>query len=425
MIRMTTAGESHGKGLFAILEGIPAGLELNIEEIDARLALRQSGYGRGVRQKIESDKVEILSGVRNRVTLGSPIALAVWNRDYENWKHCMAPEGCDAGERRLTKVRPGHADLAGMCKFGQDDARNILERASARETAVRVAAGEICRQFLAALGIEICGFVRSVGSVSDEKSYTYDAISKRSPLLGMIDTDLEREACALIDRARKEGDTLGGVVELRVRGLKAGFGSCMTYAEKLDARLTSALMSVQAVKGVEVGLGFASARSFGSSVHDEILPPPAPRHPERSEGSRGTQSCPLSRTSPFMPPPEETQHMPPPEEGGRGVGNDLSRAFTRRTNNAGGIEGGMSNGEELVLRAAMKPIPTVMKGLRTVDTDTLKPTLSAPERSDVCAVFACETVCEAAIAAELAKVVSERLGGDTMAELMRRNGELQ
>ncbi len=372
MIRMTTAGESHGKGLFAILEGIPAGLELNIEEIDARLALRQSGYGRGARQKIESDKVEILSGVRNRVTLGSPIALAVWNRDYENWKHCMAPEGCDAGERRLTKVRPGHADLAGMCKFGQDDARNILERASARETAVRVAAGEICRQFLAALGIEICGFVRSVGSVSDEKSYTYDAISKRSPLLGMIDTDLEREACALIDRARKEGDTLGGVVELRVRGLKAGFGSCMTYAEKLDARLTSALMSVQAVKGVEVGLGFASARSFGSAVHDEI-----------------------------------------------------NVNFTRRTNNAGGIEGGMSNGEELVLRAAMKPIPTVMKGLRTVDTDTLEPTLSAPERSDVCAVFACETVCEAAIAAELAKVVSERLGGDTMAELVRRNGELK
>ncbi len=387
MIRITTAGESHGKGLFAILEGIPAGLKLDIAEIDARLALRQSGYGRGERQKIERDRVEILSGVRNLTTLGSPIALAVWNCDYENWKEYMAPEGCDVSKRRLTKVRPGHADLAGMLKYEQNDARNVLERASARETAVRVAAGEICRRLLLALGIEIAGYVKSVGSVSDENSYTFDEILKCSSVLGMADISLEKEACRLIDGAKAAGDTLGGVAELRVRGLKSGFGSCMTYAEKLDARLCAALMSVQAIKGVEVGLGFEAARRCGSAVHDEILPSP--------------------------------------EEGDKRVGNGPFRAFIRSTNNAGGIEGGMSNGEEIVLRAAMKPIPTLMKGLRTIDADTREPALSAPERSDVCAILACETVCEAAVAAELAKVVCERLGGDTMDELKRRYGALR
>lgn len=374
MIRLTTAGESHGKGLFAILEGIPAGLKLNIEAINARLALRQSGYGRGARQKIEADCVEILSGVRDLVTLGSPIALAVWNRDYENWKAYMAPEGCDVTKKRLTKVRPGHADLAGMQKFGQNDARNILERASARETCVRVAAGEICRQLLETLGVEVAGFVRSVGTVVDEKSYTYNAILNRSPILGMMDTDLETAACRLIDEARNAGDSLGGVLELHVKGLKSGYGSCMTYGEKLDARLSSALMSVQAIKGVEVGLGFEAAHRVGSAVHDEII---------------------------------------------------AENVFTRRTNNAGGIEGGMSNGEEVLLRAAMKPIPTLMRGLATVDTDSGEAAVSAPERSDVCAILACETVLEAALCTELAAVVSERLGGDTVQELKKHNGELQ
>ncbi len=372
MIRMMTAGESHGKGLFAILEGVPAGLKLDLDAIDARLALRQSGYGRGSRQKIECDRVEVLSGVRNCVTLGSPITLAVWNRDYDHWKDVMAPEGCDVSSKRLTKVRPGHADLAGMLKFGHDDARNVLERASARETAVRVAAGEICRQLLSALGVGIAGFVKSVGTVIDMKEYSFEEILGRSAVLGMVDRDLEREACLLIDEAKESKDTLGGVVELRVRGLRSGYGSCMTYEEKLDARLCAALMGVQAVKGVEVGLGFESARRFGSAVHDEI-----------------------------------------------------NVDFSRKTNHAGGIEGGMSNGEELVFRAAMKPIPTLMKGLSTIDTDTLLPAVAAAERSDVCAILACETVCEAAIAAELAKIVTERLGGDTMAELIRRNGELK
>ncbi len=376
MIRLTTAGESHGKGLFAILEGLPAGLKLNSDEIDARLATRQSGYGRGARQKIESDRVEILSGVRDGVTLGSPVAIAVWNRDYEAWRAYMAPEGCDTSARRLTAVRPGHADFAGLKKFGGTDARNVLERASARETAVRVAAGEICRQYLAALGVSVTGYVRGVGECLDGAEYDFETIEAgRSPVLGMMDKSLEARACTLIDGAKKAGDTLGGTVELRVKGLKAGFGSPMTYREKLDARLAAALMSVQAIKGVEVGLGFDAARRCGSEVHDEIF-------------TDGTE-------------------------------------IFRKTNRAGGIEGGMSNGEEVVLRAAMKPIPTLMKGLATVDMETARGARAAAERSDVCAIYACEVVLEAALCCELAAVCCERLGGDNMEDVIKRYGELK
>lgn len=352
-MRITTAGESHGKGLFAIIEGLPSGLRLDLDRIDGELARRQSGYGRGERQSIERDKVEILSGVRNLVTLGSPLCLAVWNRDYENWKAYMAPEGCDTSARRLTKVRPGHADLAGMKKFAQDDARNILERASARETASRVAAGAICRLLLENLGVTVTGKVCSVGGMDGD----------------------EDENKALIDEIRKEGDTLGGVIELRICGLKAGFGSCMTYSEKLDSRLTAAIMSVQAVKGVEVGDGFALAQKRGSEAHDELYP----------------------------------------EDG----------KIVRKTNHAGGIEGGMSNGGGIVLRAAMKPIPTLMKGLSTVDTATGEAARAATERSDVCAVTACEVVLESALCTELCKVILERLGGDTMAEVTERYGRLK
>ncbi len=344
-MRVTTAGESHGKGLFAIIEGLPAGLKLDLGQINGELRRRQSGFGRGLRQNIEHDEAEILSGVRNLVTLGSPVALAVWNRDYENWKDCMAPEGCDAEKRRLTKVRPGHADLAGMKKFGASDARNVSERASARETAARVAAGAICRQFLETLGVYVTGFVRD-----------------------------EETAKRLAGEAGKKGDTIGGVLELRVTGLKSGFGSCMTYAEKLDGRLAGALMSVQAVKGVEVGLGFEAAKRFGSEVHDKLY-----------------------------------------AENGK---------IVRKTNNAGGIEGGMSNGEEIVLRAAMKPIPTLERGLETVDTATGEAALSASERSDVCALTACEVVLESVVCTELCKAVLERLGGDTMQEVVERYGRL-
>lgn len=374
-MKISTAGESHGKGLFGMIEGLPAGLKIDTDEIDGYLALRQSGYGRGARQKIEHDRVEILSGVRDRVTLGSPVTLAVWNRDYENWKFCMAPEGCDTSARTLTKVRPGHADLTGLKKFGGTDARNILERASARETAVRVAAGTVCRQLLRALGVEVSGYVRSVGNVSDEGEYTFDALSGRLGELFMMDAGKQAEAMRLIDACREAGDTCGGVAELRVRGLKSGFGSCMTYPEKLDARLASALMSVQAVKGVEVGLGFAAASRRGSEVHDEIFP------------------------------------------GGDG-------GYFRKTNRAGGIEGGMSNGEEIVLRAAMKPIPTLMRGLATVDCVSHEEVRAATERSDVCAILACEVVLESALCAELAGVVLERLGADRLDDVKDRYGRL-
>ncbi len=374
-MRLTTAGESHGKGLFAILEGIPAGLRLDPERIDAALARRQSGYGRGARQSIEKDRVELLSGVRDLVTLGSPIAIAVWNRDYENWKEVLAPEGCDVSARRLTKVRPGHADLAGMLKFGTDDARNVLERASARETAVRVAAGEICRTLLEALGVRATGYVRSVGSVCDGREYTFEQIAAgRLSELCMMDRGTQAQAMALIDGAKAAGDSLGGVIELRVAGLKNGFGSCMTYREKLDARLAGALMSVQAVKGVEFGLGFKAAERPGSAVHDEI---------SVREGT-----------------------------------------YVRMSNRAGGIEGGMSNGGELVVRAAMKPIPTLTRGLGTVDLATGLPATAAFERSDVCAVPACEAVLEAALLTELCAVVLERLGGDRMDEIAERYGRL-
>lgn len=374
MITLTTAGESHGKGLFAIIEGLPAGLTIDLEEINRELSRRQSGYGRGARQKIERDEAEILSGVRNLVTLGSPLTIAVWNRDYENWKAFTAPEGCDVESRKVENVRPGHADLAGMIKFGATDARNILERASARETAARVAAGGIFRRLLSSLGIEATGFVRSVGTSSDTGGYTFDEIRKnRSADLCMLDKSTEERAKSEIDSCNKEGDTLGGVVELRVRGLKTGFGSPMTYREKLDARIASALMSVQAVKGVEVGRGFALANAKGSEAHDEIY---------------------------------------------------FEEGFRRSSNRAGGIEGGTSNGEELVFRAAMKPIPTLMKGLNTVNFTTKEPAKASTERSDVCAVPACEVVLESALLCELAKVVCERLGGDTLHELQKRYGEL-
>lgn len=374
-MKISTAGESHGKGLFCILEGLPAGLGVDAAEIDAYLALRQSGYGRGARQKIERDRVEILSGVRGGVTLGSPVTLAVWNRDYENWKAYMAPEGCDGSARRLTAVRPGHADLTGLKKFGSDDARNILERASARETAARVAAGTVCRQLLRALGVEVSGYVRAVGDVADEAEYSFSQLTGRLPALFMMDPAKEHAAMRLIDACKEAGDTCGGVAELRVRGLRSGFGSCMTYAEKLDARLCAALMSVQAVKGVEVGLGFGAAQRRGSDVHDEI-------------------------------------------------NYDEARGFSRKTNRAGGIEGGMSNGEEIVLRAAMKPIPTLMRGLNTVDYVSHEAVRAATERSDVCAILACEVVLESALCAELAAVVLERLGADNLTALCERYGRL-
>ena len=374
-MKLTTAGESHGKALLGIIEGLPANLEIDIEEIDKYLALRQSGYGRGGRQKIEKDKVEILSGVRNRKTLGSPLAFSVKNNDYANWAEFMAPEGCDTDERKLTAVRPGHADLSGLKKFNQTDARNILERASARSTAASVVAGTVARQYLKTLGIHVSGYVKSVCGVVDTNEYKFEQLEEaKKNLLFMLNDKAESKAIDLIDKLKAEGDTAGGVIEIRVKGLKSGFGSCMQNDLKLDSLLCSAIMGVQAIKGVEIGAGFGAAQIPGSKVHDEIF---------------------------------------------------FDGDFFRKTNNAGGIEGGMSNGEEIVIRAAMKPIPTLMKGLNTVDYVTKQPTKASAERSDVCAICAAEIVLESVTALAVAEAVSTRLGGDYMDEVVQRYRNLK
>ena len=370
-MKLTTAGESHGRALTAIIEGLPSNLTIEIDEIDYYLALRQSGYGRGARQKIESDRAVILSGVRNKLTLGSPLCLMVENKDYKNWEEYMSPYGADVTARRLTRVRPGHADLTGLFKYDQTDARNILERASARETAVRVAAGTVARMFLRELGVEVAGYVRSVEGIFDDKEYSFEEIkAAKSSELFMPDAALCERAKRRIDEIKEAKDTAGGIIELHVKGMKSGFGSCMAYSEKLDAHLAFAVMSVQAIKGVEIGLGFEAARRPGSRVHDEIY---------YKDG-----------------------------------------AFFRKTNNAGGIEGGMSNGEEIVLRAAMKPIPTLMRGLDTVDFDTKEACRAATERSDVCSVAACDVILESVVCFALAQKILERLGGDNMREVKER-----
>ncbi len=377
-MKLTTAGESHGRALIAIIEGLPAHLRVDSKKINEELALRQSGFGRGARQKLEKDEVEILSGVRNGETLGSPVTLCIFNKDFANWEGCMSAGACDGAlmeKKALTKVRPGHADLTGILKFEQTDARNILERASARETAIRVAAGGVYKQYLEALGVEIAGRVCEVCGVKDEGAYSFEELKDaKNTSLGMLDNGAEERAMEKIAALKKEGDTAGGLVELRVRGLKGGFGSMMTYAEKLDAQLAQGLMSIQAIKGVEVGAGFAVAGRSGKETHDEIF---------YKDGK-----------------------------------------IYRETNRAGGIEGGMSNGEEIVLRVAMKSIPTLMKGLSTVDYATKERATAASERSDVCAIFALKVIAEAVVAEVLANAVAKRLGGDTMREVEERYRKL-
>ena len=377
-MKLTTAGESHGKALVAIIEGLPAHLPIDIEGINGALALRQRGYGRGARQKIERDRVEILTGARNGETLGSPLTLCIYNKDFANWESSMSAGECDEAamaKKSLTKLRPGHADLTGALKYDQKDARNILERASARETAIRVAAGEVYRQYLLALGVEIGGCVREVCGVKDTGEYSFEELKKsKTTELGMLDAKAEELAKQKIAALKADGDTAGGVAEIRVKGLKSGFGSVMTYAEKLDSQLAQGLMSIQAIKGVEIGAGFSVAEKSGRDIHDEIF-----------YGEQG---------------------------------------FYRTSNRAGGIEGGMSNGEELVLRVAMKPIPTLMKGLQTVDYLTKEKAVAASERSDVCAIFALEVVAEAVVAQVLANAVDKRLGGDTIAQVQERYAKL-
>jgi chorismate synthase len=339
-LTLTTAGESHGPALVAIVTGLPAGLVLDREAIDADLARRQQGYGRSPRQRIENDRVEVLAGLRHGRTLATPLALVVRNRDHASWEWGMSPwppggEPSGKGTKPVTVPRPGHADLAGTLKYGLTDARDALERASARQTAVHVAAGAVAKQLLAHIGVAVEGSVAG--------------------------SDLERR----IDEARAERDTVGGVVGVRARGVPPGLGSYATKEDRLDARLAAAVMGIQAVKGVEIGAGFSLADARGSEAHDEILP-----------------------------------------------------GLLRETNRAGGIEAGVSNGEEIVVRAAMKPLPTLMRPLRTVDLETGEAAEALVERSDVAAVEALAVVAEAAVAFELARAAREKFGGDALEDFL-------
>jgi chorismate synthase len=371
-VRFTTAGESHGRGLVGVLEGMPAGLPLSAATVNAELKRRMAGYGRGARMKIEADEIEWLAGVRAGETIGSPIAMLVWNRDWTHWQDVMAPEAETPGEerrRRVTRPRPGHADLTGALKFDRADARDILERASARETAARVACGAVCRALLAHLGVEIGSHVVELGGVvatpRTPLPVPLNPVADQSPVR-CIDPNAEREMIARIDAAKAAGDTLGGVVEVVALGLPVGLGSHASWDVKLDGRLAQAIMSIPAVKAVGLGLGFEAARRKGSEVHDEILP-----------------------------------------------------GFVRATNRAGGTEGGMSTGEPLVVRAAMKPISTLMSPLATVDLASGAVAQAQSERSDVTAVPAMGVIAEAMTALVLAQAVIEKFGGDSLGELKR------
>jgi len=380
-MRYFTAGESHGPQLTAIIEGLPANLELAPAMLDEQLARRQQGYGRGDRMKIEQDRVEILSGVRWGTTLGSPLTLVVKNRDWENWLEKMSPLVEHTGKAEaVTRPRPGHADLDGAMKYAQRDVRNILERSSARETAVRVAVGAVARQLLKACGITIGGYVTELGGVmASAPAVPYQQLWQQAAAseLFCCDPAAEAEMKRLIDHTKAAGDTLGGVVEVQVLGLPPGLGSHVQWDRKLDARLAMALMSIQAIKGVEVGLGFEAARRPGSQVHDEITYDPA------------------------------------------ALERGAATAYVRPTNRAGGLEGGMSNGEPLVVRAAMKPIPTLYTPLRSVDLADHQPYEASVERSDTCAVPAALVVAEAVVAIELASALQEKFGGDSIEELRR------
>jgi chorismate synthase len=383
MIRLVTAGESHGRALVAVLEGVPADLPLEASDIDRDLARRMQGYGRGARMKIEADRVRLLAGVRAGRTLGSPLALEVENLDFEHWRDVMAVEPAETPpRRRVTRPRPGHADLAGVLKYDRDDARDILERASARETAARVAAAAVCRRLLGEFGVEIGSHVTALGGVVATPPAALpvplDAASDRSPVR-CLDPAAEREMIARIDAAKEAGDSLGGVVEVVARGLVVGLGSHVAADRRLDARLAAALMAIPSVKGVEVGDGFTVAGLPGSRAHDEI---------SRDDGAADAR------------------------RGG----------FVRLSNRAGGLEGGMTTGEPLVLHAAVKPISTLMRPLRSVDLETGLPAQAQSERSDVTAVPAAGVIAEAAAALVLADAYAEKFGGDSVGE-MRRNFE--
>jgi chorismate synthase len=383
MLRFLTAGESHGKALVMIVDGVPAGLAIDFHAVTYQLRRRQGGYGRGRRMAIESDRAEPLSGIRHGLTTGAPIALKIPNKDWDNWQRTMhvepdqPPEATGPDRPAVTRPRPGHADLAGAVKYGHDDIRNVLERASARETASRVAVGAVARQLLQQVGAEIASHVTSIGAIglSDPLAITFEdaaAISADSPL-HCVDPESERRMIAEIDRAREAGDTIGGAFEVIVRNVPPGLGSYVQWDRKLDGRLAQAVMSIPAIKGVGIGRGPASASLPGSRLHDEILPP---------------------------------------------AGRAAAAGVVRPTNNAGGLEGGVTNGEDLRVSGYMKPIATLMKPLRSVDLTTMEESPAAIERSDVCAVPAAAVVGEAMVAIVLADAALEKFGGDSVQEIV-------
>ncbi len=370
--RFTTAGESHGPGLVAIVEGLPAGLEIDRPRLDREMARRQLGHGRGGRMKIESDSVEVRSGIRHGRTLGSPVAVLVANRDYVNWEERMNPWPVEAEVEEVHTPRPGHADLAGLLKYGFSDARNVLERASARETAARVAAGGLAKEFLRAVGVSVHSHVIRIGAVSAPEPRELDAADfervDESPVR-CLDAVASGAMVEEINRLRKANESLGGVFEVRAFGLVPGIGSHVSWEERLDSRLAQAVVSIQAVKGVSVGEAWEVAALPGSESHDEIL------HSEE-------------------------------------------RGWHRETNRAGGVEGGMSNGEPLVVRGALKPISTLTKPLRSVDTETKEPTEALRERTDSTVVPAAGVVAEAMVALVLARCYREKLGGDHIDDVL-------
>lgn len=379
--RFTTAGESHGEGMYVIIEGVPAGLHLAPGDVAQDLARRQLGYGRGGRMKIEKDAGRILAGVRLGETIGSPVAIAIPNRDHANWRIAMSveprPEADDEELRRVLLPRPGHADLVGLLKYDRRDARDILERASARETSARMAAGAVARRFLAELGIEIASHVVSIGGVSASPTgLPASDLNRRADASDVrcIDEEAADRMRAAIDQAASRGDTLGGVFEVVARGVPVGLGSHVSWDRRLDARIGAAMMSIQAMKGVEIGLGFEAAARPGSQVHDEISVDPD---------------------------------------------NRRSGGFRRSRNHAGGLEGGMTTGEPLVVRVAMKPLSSLTSPLSSVDLSTGEVAEAVRERSDVCAVPAAAVVGEAMLAIVLADAVLEKFGGDSLAEVQR------
>jgi chorismate synthase len=378
MLRFETAGESHGECLVATLVGLPAGVPVSIEAVDRELWRRQQGYGRGGRMKIETDRARVVSGVRHSKTIGSPIALLIENKDWKNWTEALPVEDIDGAEDKkkpLTRPRPGHADLAGALKYDFHDARYILERASARETAARVAVGALTKAFLGEFGISVLSHVIGVGEARMQSAVAWDqlvALSRREEvLLNCADPDAEQRMKAVVDQAYRTGETIGGVFEVVAHGVPPGLGSHVTWDTRLDGKLAQAIVSIQAVKGVEIGLAAEGAASFGSKVQDTI----------HYDGE--------------------------------------SRRFTRGANRAGGLEGGMTNGQDVVVRGMLKPISTLRRPLESVDLTTHEPALAAYERSDVCVVPAAGVIGEAMVALVLAGAMLEKFGGDSLGETKR------